>query len=698
MASIRVVTVEGWIKEIDQNREWIEYEESGGRINIIRCKMCVAHQSRLRSLRNFNQAFINGVKGSAALKKDSVVKHSRSEMHKKAIALTLNPKLTLDAIFKTTPIGKALAGASGEEEKRVSKLFDIAYTIAKEELPFTKYPVVIGLEKKHGVPLGNTYTHEAKCSEFIGVIGDTMKSEMLTALKEAKFYSIMCDGSTDASVTEKELVYVHFVNDKTGEVQSNFFCLSDVKHATAQGLKDGLDEVFTDVDMSVKGKLVCVCADGAAVNMGVKKGLIALLRNDEMPWLIGMHCLNHRLELASKNAFENTYMDEINSMLLSLYYVYEKSPKRLRELKTLGEVMEEAVTKPDKAHGTRWLQHKSRALASLLRSYPVIVAHLESMASESSAAADGARFRGYLKVLTSFKFVLHMLLFFVLLQPLAALSCNLQGELADLMFAMASLESFHASTANIDSVESEHEDTEDVSELSKFLSDITFEDGKAEVEFKNVKLTNVRIDVLTAFHNSRKTYVKKIRECVDTRFSDFTSQLFQAFKVLDTNTWPRDKPSLDQFGHKELSTVFEHFKGLLQEVQRESIQTEWNSFKSYWNSVLMDLQSSDVWRAFVKVSPTKYPNLGLLIRVLLTFPVSNAKVERGFSTMRRIKTDWRCRLNARTLDHLMRISIEGPPAVDFNPQCAVKEFFSTPRKPNVQPYQGSSKRQYPVDD
>lgn len=59
----------------------------------------------------------------------------------------------------------------------------------------------------------------------------------------------MADGSTDASETEKELVYVHFVNEITGEVQSNFFCLTDVKHATAQGLKDELDEIFADVDM-----------------------------------------------------------------------------------------------------------------------------------------------------------------------------------------------------------------------------------------------------------------------------------------------------------------------------------------------------------------------------------------------------------------------------------------------------------------
>lgn len=60
---------------------------------------------KLRSLHNFNQAFINGVTGSA-LKKDNVVKH------KKAIALSVKPKLTLDAIFKTTNSNRKSVGLS----------------------------------------------------------------------------------------------------------------------------------------------------------------------------------------------------------------------------------------------------------------------------------------------------------------------------------------------------------------------------------------------------------------------------------------------------------------------------------------------------------------------------------------------------------------------------------------------------------
>ena len=67
------------------------------------------------------------------------------------------------------------------------------------------------------------------------------------------------------------------------------------------------------------------------------------------------------------------------------------------------------------------------------------------------------------------------------------------------------------------------------------------------------------------------------------------------------------------------------------------------------------------------------------IEILLLLPVSNAKVERGFSSMRRIKTDRRSQLGERTLDNLMRISVDGPAVSDFSSDVAVKRFFAQPR-------------------
>ena len=66
------------------------------------------------------------------------------------------------------------------------------------------------------------------------------------------------------------------------------------------------------------------------------------------------------------------------------------------------------------------------------------------------------------------------------------------------------------------------------------------------------------------------------------------------------------------------------------------------------------------------------------IEILLLLPVSNAKVKRGFSSMRRIKTDRRSRLGERTLDNLMRISVDGPAVSDFSSDVAVKCFFAQP--------------------
>ena len=116
-------------------------------------------------------------------------------------------------------------------------------------------------------------------------------------------------------------------------------------------------------------KLVSICVDGAAVNLGVHNGLSTLLKQ-ELPWPVAIHCMNHHLELAVKDALSSSYFDEVTSMLVSLHSVYQRSPKRLRELRDLAEIMEERIRKPDRAKGTRWAQHKSQVLKSFLLGYP----------------------------------------------------------------------------------------------------------------------------------------------------------------------------------------------------------------------------------------------------------------------------------------------------------------------------------------
>ncbi|XP_071835235.1 zinc finger protein 862-like [Apostichopus japonicus] len=342
--------------------------------------------------------------------------------------------------------GRALCGAEEAEKTRVSKLTEIAYFLAKEEIAFKKFPAHVQQEMRHGVKLRGAHLNEKGCREFTECINDAMVEDLKNKIKNTAFYSVLTDGSTDSGILEKELTYILFL-DAEGQLVSTLLGLNDVEHGTAEGLKKVLEETFAKMDMgNFKTHLVGLGADGANVNLGKKKGLAALLRA-EIPWLVSVHCFNHRLELAMKDALDKTYYSEITNTLMLLFYAYKNSPKRLRELKALGDIMNEVVNKPLKAHGTRWVQHKLQATEALLKSYSVVVAHLENMANDKTH--DQAKAKGILDKVNNFKFVSHLLYFQHLLRPISRLSVTWQKEVVEAPLVLATLNNLKQTLGNM---------------------------------------------------------------------------------------------------------------------------------------------------------------------------------------------------------------------------------------------------------
>ena len=123
-----------------------------------------------------------------------------------------------------------------------------------------------------------------------------------------------------------------------------------------------------------------------------------------------------------------------------------------------------------------------------------------------------------------------------------------------------------------------------------------------------------------------------------------------------------------------MSLALEHFRRLLlkNNVLLDGVMTEWTFFKMYWiDNLIVTPSKNTVWSLLLSKYIEKFPNFVQSVCILLVFPVSNAIVKRGFSAMRRIKSDWRSSLSEDTLDHLMRISVDGPPLAQFNPTLAV---------------------------
>ena len=89
-----------------------------------------------------------------------------------------------------------------------------------------------------------------------------------------------------------------------------------VKEALAD---EGLEHLLRNI--------VFLASDGASVNSGIKKGLISVIRKNTL-WGGVVWCFAHCLELALKQALKE-WLEPIAACLKNLYYLYEKSSKKL---------------------------------------------------------------------------------------------------------------------------------------------------------------------------------------------------------------------------------------------------------------------------------------------------------------------------------------------------------------------------------
>ena len=129
--------------------------------------------------------------------------------------------------------------------------------------------------------------------------------------------------------------------------------------------------------------MLALNVDGASVNTGIHKGLGAKIK-EEAGRLQSVHCFNHRLELALKDAFSNFTFQAVEEFLNEIYSLYQTSPKRYRELQRIAEAYGETIPKRTKAYRTRWINHKLRAMRIGLEHYRSLISHIESLSQSDS--------------------------------------------------------------------------------------------------------------------------------------------------------------------------------------------------------------------------------------------------------------------------------------------------------------------------
>ena len=106
----------------------------------------------------------------------------------------------------------------------------------------------------------------------------------------ARKCSVCFDSSTDKATIDEEMVQIRVVIDNTPA-----YIFVAVKPDTDGTVKAVVSALETECECSEWiSKLVGICADGAAVNKGVRTGAAKRMQ-DDVAHLIPVHCCEHRV-------------------------------------------------------------------------------------------------------------------------------------------------------------------------------------------------------------------------------------------------------------------------------------------------------------------------------------------------------------------------------------------------------------------
>ena len=453
----------------------------------------------------------------------------------------------------------------------------------------------------------------------------------------------------------------------------------------------GVDNILDRLSvLGVQGKPILIGGgtDGASVNIAEHNGMKGKLQK-ELPWLYWTWCYAHRLELACKDTFSSQLFKDIAEVLLRLYYLYAKSPKKSRELADIVEDLKEVWEFADggdlpvRSEGSRWINHKRKALQRLVDRYGAFLNHVTTLAEDRSIkSTDRARLQGYLKKWKQSKVLIGaaMYMYVDVLKAPVLLSLSLQEEKLDIVLGIQHL------LKSTKSLKKMAEQDPLLWPTVKLVCSRVKEEGESKVYQGAVLSYNpqgMRRPSTSCSQTAGREDARTAR-MVGCENAEGNSVL------LDTQSWrssPRSQHSDTDEEEDDLAEIREaveyitsHFREPLEAkgVTLANFQDEVEEIVPYARKFLsIDRDSyQKVWyKLHTAPDASKWPNVLRLCELLFSLPFSNGHVERMFSAMKIVKTNRRTSLKSTTLSDLLEIKAEGPPLASFSADRAVSLWW-----------------------
>ncbi|XP_060571778.1 E3 SUMO-protein ligase KIAA1586-like isoform X2 [Ruditapes philippinarum] len=504
-----------------------------------------------------------------------------------------------------------------------------------------------------------SYEHSDSTREFQESISAVIEENILERVKSSEKYSLMFDESTDISVHQNLIMYIRILEtDHLGVVnpKTHFFCIDSLERANAESIYAKVICTLNEKGIKLSG-LCGVSTDGASVMVGNKSGVVTRLKQ-AVPGILATHCIGHRLALSCCSGADSIpYLVKVQEILNSVYKYFHFSPKHMAMLESIQQHTKGNSLKFKEVFHTRWLSFEG-SVEALVRNYSDLVS---VFLEESSGKA-----LSLYKPITSFKFLYVVNFLCDILKPLAALSKSYQKSDLDFSEVTPLLRS---TVAKVESLGSKKDGTC----LSKFLSQVPHEpqvgdDGLMTFQYQGHTIRDGEKQRQEANSICDK-FVKGMVRSMNDRFSDNDDS------VVLTALCNYFNPVVDKDSKVDDVDVIVEYLG---NVGVECNVDDLDMFLGYAHALISEGNKSvkapnDVANLALRKKDV-YPVASEAAERLLLAPVSTVDCERGFSKQNLIKTCLRSRLSVKSLDRLMRITVEGPEIGQFPFDKAFKKW------------------------
>ena len=202
--------------------------------------------------------------------------------------------------------------------------------------------------------------------------------------------------------------------------------------------------------------------------------------------------------------------------------------------------------------------------------------------------------------------------------------------------------------------------------------------------YKGVTLKRMPND-LNAFIRDKQRIINTIIQFLNSRFKSLDSDpVLAAGKIFDPRVWPESVEDLATYGEAEVECLVQHFRPALErnDFDFAAVAGEWSALKACVTA--NNFRHSDpliLWQRMFTAFKDQFPNILMLVEIIIILPLATATVERGFSAMKRVKNDWRSCLDTDILNMLLRITVNGCSFDVYDPQRAIQHWWISGQRP-----------------